>query len=159
MKIERNSLRPLRVAAAFTIAETVVAMAVLGIMFGSFFAGLSLSFSIVQSAREGMRATQILSEKMETIRLYTWDQITATNFQATFNPTANVSGVPGSGVSGVIYTGQVSVAVAPINNKESYAADVKAVTVSLKWRSGAILHQTEMTTFVSRYGMQNYITN
>lgn len=157
MRIEQNNPKRRRAASAFSMAETVVAVAVLGIVMASFFGGLSLSLSVVQTARETMRATQIMTERMDTIRLFTWDQINNTNFTAPFNPTATISNVLGSGQQGLIYTGQVTVAAAPIANGESYTATVKQVTITLNWRSKNMNHQTLMKTFVSQYGMQNYI--
>lgn len=140
------------------MAETIVAVAVFAIMFASFFGGLSLSLSAVQSARETVRATQIMSEQMDTIRLKTWDDVLKlnnTSFYPAFNPIS--SNVVNAGSAGLTYTAQVFVANAPITSGESYATNVKQVTIQLTWKSRKLLHKTEMTTFFSRYGMQNYI--
>lgn len=158
IELEQNNPRRCCAASAFSMAETIVAVAVFAIMFASFFGGLSLSISTVQSARETVRATQIMSEQMDTIRLKTWDDILKlnnTNYYPKFNPIS--SNLANAGSAGLTYTAQVFVVNAPIINGESYAANVKQVTVQLTWRSRKLLHQTEMTTFVSQYGMFNYI--
>src|SRR3954468_16463899 len=54
---------------AFTLIETVVATMLAGIMLPTLYAGLASGFSIVQAARENLRATQILVQRMEAVRL------------------------------------------------------------------------------------------
>ena len=138
---------------AFTLSEVLVALAIGSILFVSLYSGLSTGFAVVQLARENLRATQILQEKMETIRLYTWDQITTagfipTNFTDVFYTATQYSG-------GLTYTGSVTIAGAPIT--ENYSNDLRMVTVQVTWESANVLRTREMKTFVSRYGLQNYI--
>ena len=160
MRIEQNNPKRFCAASAFSMAETIVAVAVFAIMFASFFGGLSLSLSTVQSARETVRATQIMSEQMDTLRLKRWDQIDQlnnTNYYPTFNLIS--SNVPNAGSAGLTYRARVSVIPgnAFINNGESYRTNVKQVTIRLTWQSRNLEHKTEMTTFFSQNGMQTYI--
>jgi prepilin-type N-terminal cleavage/methylation domain-containing protein len=138
---------------AFSMIEILVAMTVLGIMFVSLYSGFSSGFAVVQLARENLRATQILQEKMETIRLYTWDQINTpgfvpTNFVDNFYVSSNV-------VSGMSYTGRVTIAKAPVS--ETYSNELKSVTIDLKWVSADVMRTRTMQTYVTRNGLQNYI--
>jgi type II secretory pathway pseudopilin PulG len=138
---------------AFSLIEVVVAVGLAGIMFVSLYAGISSGFAVVQLARENLRGTQILQEKMETLRLYTWEQLTTvgfipTNFTDVFYATTQSA-------SGLTYTGMVSIASAPVT--EAYSNDLKQITVRVTWTSANVLREREMTTFVSRYGLQNYI--
>lgn len=131
----------------------MVAVGLGGIMFVSLYTGFSSGFAVVQLARENLRGTQILQEKMETIRLYTWDQITTpgfipTNFTDVFFPGTQA-------VSGLIFTGKVTIASAPIT--EAYSNDLKLVTVEVNWISAKVLRTRSMSTLVSRYGLQHYI--
>jgi hypothetical protein len=138
---------------AFTLMEAVIAGAVAAVMFASVYLGLGQGFAIIQSARENLRATQILQEKMETIRLYTWDQISSNGFiPTTFTAPFNAASTQSSG--GLVYSGTLTISPAPMT--ESYAADHKLVTVVLTWPSGGMQHQRQTSTFVSRYGMHNY---
>jgi type II secretory pathway pseudopilin PulG len=156
VKLERNKRTSV---AAFTLAETIVAAAVMAIMFASFFGGLSLGLKVVGSARETLRATQILGEAMETIRLSKWDVVQSTNFTMPFNPTADVTNVVGSGQYGLTYNVQVTVVTnsSAFTLSESYKPDVKEVTAQLSWRSGSLWKTNEMKTFVARYGLQPYL--
>src|ERR1043165_7672934 len=67
---------PKRAAQGFTLIDALFAMVISGVMFTALYAGLAFGFKVIRIARENTRATQIMLEKMETIRLYTWDQVT-----------------------------------------------------------------------------------
>jgi len=143
---------------AFTLPEVMLGVLVILITFGGFYLGFSQGFAIIQVARENLRATQILQEKAETIRLFTWDQIEAattgtyvtTNY---FYPRAN------SGGQGVVYRVEraVSSATSMFSAGESYVNDIKLVTFTIKWTSGSLLRQRQMQTLVAQYGLHNYI--
>jgi len=139
---------------AFTLVEVMAAFVVIGIMVVALFTAFSSGFNLVQVTREDQRATQLLLEKMEVVRLYNWDQITSptfipTNFVAPFYAT-------NTELTGLLYTGAVTIAEAPIS--ESYSNDMRLVTVSVGWTSSdGRSHQRQISTFVSRYGLQNYI--
>jgi hypothetical protein len=139
---------------AFTTIEVLVAVLLCSITFLGLYAGLASGFTFVQLARENLRGTQILEEKMETIRLYRWDQVTnttfiPTNFVDTFYPLGTQS------TAGLTYTGVVTITDAPLT--EYYADSLKQVRVDLSWKSGSKVRTRQMTTLVSQYGLQNYV--
>ena len=142
-------------AGAFTLPEVLVAAGLIGFSGLALFTGFQQSFNLVESDRENLRATQILQEKMEMIRMYSWDQVTnngfiPSTFTDTFDPTAATN------FSGVTYTGTVIVTNAPIS--ETYSNELRLVNVSLSWTNGlGTPHTREMTTLVAHYGLQNYI--
>src|SRR6266498_2256567 len=90
---------------AYSIVEVMVAVFLLGIFIISLFAGLSSGFAVVQLARENLRATQILVQKMESVRLYNWTELTNSayfklSFKDWYYPPGTNSGSPG-----VVYQG------------------------------------------------------
>ena len=107
----------------------------------------------MRMARENLRATQILLDKMEAIRLYDWDQVN-TNFIAP-NFIVNYDVTTASTNSGILYYG--SVILAPANTGTSYSDDLKLVTVRLNWKTGRIARSRDLSTYVCRTGIQNYI--
>src|SRR5689334_13065774 len=140
--------------AAFSMIEVLVTIAVFGIVLLSLYSGITNGFAFVELTRENLRATQIMEEKMETIRLYRWSQITQsgfipTNFVVSFCPFKTQS------TAGLTYTGTVSIVDAPIS--EFYSDDLKQVTITIAWTSGNALRQRRMTSFVAQYGLQNYV--
>jgi len=134
--------------------EVAIAVALLGIMIVGLYLAFSQGFAIVQLARENLRATQILQEKTETIRLYTWDQINTPGFiPATFNAPFYAVGNGTNG--GLIYEGNLTISDTLL--PESYAPDMRQVDVWVTWKSGELTRSRGMTTYVSRYGLHNYI--
>ena len=63
-----------------TLVEVVMAVALLGIMTSGIFGSFRYGFFTLQLVRENQRATQIILEKVETIRLYNWDQVNLNGF-------------------------------------------------------------------------------
>jgi len=141
---------------AFTLVEVLVGVTVMGIMMVSLYAGFAFGFKQIRSARENVRATQVLEERMEVVRVVNWDDVNTpgyipTSFQSPFyadnptNPPAN----------NFYYTGTVQVASAPMT--ETYSNDLRMVKIQLTWPSGHLIRTRQMTTFVARSGMQRYI--
>ena len=67
--------RPAAACSGFTLIEGIMGVGIMGVLFVSLYTGMTTGFGVVRMARENLRATQVLQEKFETIRLYTWEQI------------------------------------------------------------------------------------
>jgi hypothetical protein len=135
--------------------EVTIGMAVVGIVFVALYSGLTSGIASVSMARENARATQIMAEKLDSIRLYSWDKITelgftSTAFTAPFIPSAS-SDTP----SELKYSGRVTLGTAPVDN--AYKTNMRQLTVSLSWETGSVKRQRSMTTLIAKDGMQNYI--
>src|SRR5256885_4625688 len=110
MKITRsNQIPPPALAgnAGFSLVEVTVGMAVIGTAVVALFSGFTSGFFTMQMARENLRATQIMLEKTETLRLYSWDQVTTPGFipltfTAPYDPNAT------NGVANIIYSGAMA---------------------------------------------------
>lgn len=143
-----------RSCAGFTFVETFVAMFVVGLVVIALYGGMTSGFSVIRIARENQRATQILVEKMETIRLYNWDQITASsNFIPRTFETYYYSGDRTN--TGVLYRGSISINPAPVT--EGYSNTLREIVVDIEWTERGLPRQREIRTFVSQYGLQNYV--
>jgi uncharacterized protein (TIGR02598 family) len=142
---------------AFTLVEVMMAVAVMGIMLVTLYGGFAFAFTEMKLARENVRATQILQEKMEVVRLYTWDQAVntpgymPTNFTEAYYPTNPTNSATGS----FTYKGTVVVTAAPLT--ETYAGKLRMIQVRVTWGSGPKTHTRQMTTFISQYGLQKYV--
>ena len=110
---------------------------------------------MMRLARENARATQVMLEKVESIRLYDWDQVVANGFvPLTFTNYYDPQGAPG--FQGVVYAGTMTVSNVPFAT--SYSANMKQFTVTVSWTTaGTINHYRELSTFVAQNGMQNYV--
>jgi type II secretory pathway pseudopilin PulG len=142
-----------RLQAAFGLTESLIGVVIIGVVFTALYAGMTTGFQSVRSARENLRATQILLEKFESLRLYNWDQITSTNSYIpreftnhyVLNPTT----------AGTVYTGRVSIDPVPIT--EVYRDDMRSVTVTVEWQTGNTRRSRTFTSYVAKYGLQHYI--
>jgi type II secretory pathway pseudopilin PulG len=153
MKIKLNLSKASRRLKAFSLIEVTVGMGILGTVVGAVLSGFTAGIFTMKMARENLRATQIMLERMETIRLYSWDQINTPNylsntFTAFYDP--NATNAPG-----LTYSGTMTVANAPISS--SYSNDMKMFTVTLSWKTGDLPRTRTFSTYISRYGMQDYI--
>jgi len=142
---------------ASTLAEVLVAALVLAIMFVTLYGGISSGFAVTEATREDLRATQILVERMEGIRLFNWNQLTDTNlnplsFTRNYYPMAK----PGES-KGITYTGTVSVTSVDFDPPATYTNQMKKISVTLTWTTGNLQHSRTMYTYAAKYGMQNYI--
>jgi len=155
MKLNAASLQSRRVQAAHSLPEAVIAVLILGTMLVSLYAGFTSGFAVVQLARENLRATQIMLQRMESVRLYTWSQL---QDQPTFVEYFDPFGQTNQG-RGVVYSGSVILSQ-PVNLPAAYSSDVRAVTVSLYWTNyngdTKIVRGRQLQTLVARHGIQNY---
>ena len=138
---------------AFMLAEATIGLGVAGIATVALLSGFTSGFFTMRMARENLRATQILLEKTETIRLYSWDQINTPGFipptfSATYDPQSPKS-------QGLLYEGSLTISNAPISS--SYRADLKMVTVRLNWKTGKVNRTREFSSYIARNGLQTYI--
>jgi type II secretory pathway pseudopilin PulG len=142
---------------AFTLVEVLMGVGVLGVMMVSLYGGLYFGFAQVKISREDERATQILQEKMEVVRLLNWSQVANLPgyVPATFTASYAVGNPTNAPASSLTYSGTVLVTNAPLS--ETYSNDLRMIQVQVRWQSGGVNHQRQMTTFVSHYGLQNYV--
>jgi hypothetical protein len=156
MKLKLNSGNNWpRARDGFSLMDALFAMAVAGFMFVALYAGLAFGFKIIKMARENTRATQIMLEKMETIRLYTWNQVTNTGFIPTNKFVVPYYSV-GSTNTSLLYTGRITIAPCPIG--ASYADNMRKITIRVDWTPFDSTNRSRtMSTYVTRNGLQNYV--
>jgi prepilin-type N-terminal cleavage/methylation domain-containing protein len=163
-------------ASGFTLVEVLTSAAIAAVIFTAVFASVSVSFGLLTTTRQNLRATQIMVSRLEGLRLEAWDTTNGlsqlfntgyvpTNFTESFYPL----GLNGTTNDGISYYGSMSISnmgsgwflggTAP-----SYAAQVALVTVTLNWTNSARginaigkTHTRSMSTVVAQYGLQNYI--
>jgi hypothetical protein len=158
---------------AFTLVEALVAAAIGAIIFTALYAGISNSFSLLNTARANLRATQIMVSRLEGLRLCAWGNGT-NQLSQLFNPSIipptftdyfYPEGMNGdSGSHGTTYSGTMIVETnISLTPPASYSSRMARVTVTLTWSDGlagrAITHSRSMSTYVAQYGEQNYVFN
>jgi len=101
-------------------------------------------------ARDNLRATEIMTEKLERIRLYRWSQVNqpgliATNFSVAYD----------SFSTNPIYSG--TIAIAPASFSSNYTNQMRLVTVELTWTTGNVQRSRRMSTYVTFNGLHTYV--
>ena len=163
MKISRHG-GSRRAEFAYTLAEVVMGAMIVSVTFVSLYAGMSSGFAVTRVARENLRATQIMLERMEGIRLYNWEQLIYSNWIPTmftnyYYPLTN------AGEScGIPYTGKFTITnVTFPSPAPSYANNMRLISVQVWWTNSLgtnqLVRTRQMQTYVGRIGLQSYIYN
>jgi prepilin-type N-terminal cleavage/methylation domain-containing protein len=172
MRIAKEPHRPQRSAksqAGFTLVEALFAMVIVGIVFTALYSAMASSQNTAQLAREDARATQILIEKMDKLRLLNWDQlndntVVPDKFWMSFNPEDvdfggdGLTSLKGAGKykqMQLLYTGKITITNGPTD--VTYGTNMATVTIDLSWTSSIGLDRTRsLTTYFAQYGEENY---
>ncbi|HEX9047345.1 MAG TPA: hypothetical protein VF988_09990 [Verrucomicrobiae bacterium] len=127
---------------------------------------MNFDLSATRLSRENTRATQILLDKMECVRLYQWQQLTnpailVPNFVNWTYESTNAGAVNAVG-KGTCYVGNIKVTTpVPGLAGTAYADKLAMVTVTVSWNSGNTnltpTHTRTMSTYYSRIGMESVI--
>ena len=154
----RQDRTPQQSRSGFTLVETLIGSVMTVIVFGALLVAIAHGFGVMHASSENNRATQILLDRMEGIRLYTWDQLVSSNMVSTEFETA-FEPVGGTNVgSGVVYHGSILVTNLSLYPAPSYSPDLRRVTVTVTWTNNGGLRQRSMSTFVARNGVQNHVS-
>lgn len=157
MRLLSRTRPPCRAAAGHSLPEAVIAVSLVGVMFISLYAGFTTGFGILRSARENIRATEILNEQTERVRLLNWSQVNSTDylpptFVRPFDPADN-----SPNPSGPVFHGRIETDL-PTDWPEPYQNRGRLITITLTWTnsegSTPLVHQRQVQTCVARYGMQ-----
>jgi len=146
----------------YTFVEVLVASGILGFVAATLYGAFAVGFCIIQATRENLRATQIMVQKTEAIRLLTWSQTGDTNYlRPVFVEAYDPSGAR-TNSAGAKYTGYVSATLPAAGAlPEAYRTNMRTITVTVYWTNymggKSIVHRRDMQTRVARNGMQNYV--
>jgi hypothetical protein len=162
MKINEVATRKpgVHAALAYSLIDVMMGVALLGTMMVSLYGGIASGFALTQLARENLRGTQIMLERMEGIRLYNWNQITVsnmvpTNFTSYYYPLA-----ASNNSQGITYWGTLNidrVASTNLSPAVGYSDSMRAIRVMLVWTNGGYQRIRTMSTLVAKNGIQNYV--
>jgi|SRR5690242_12091701 len=153
-----------RFADASTLVEVLMGALITAILFLSIFGVISNGTTILQSTRENLRATQILDSRMEGLRLIPWGYATNQLFDSNCVPPIFVEsfyppGLNGKSSSrGAVYYGSMAIQTnITLTPPSSYYTQMCLVTVKLNWTNTSGVHARTMSTYVAKYGLQNYV--
>jgi len=158
-----------RAQLAFSLIEVCISVAVLALMLVSLYGGMSSSFGTIRLARENLRATQIMLERVEGLRLYNWNQLVYSNmvpmwFTNYYYPLA------AQGESrGCMYVGKMEIVAAGLTPPASYSTNMRSINITVYWTNYFFatdlknrelrknIRTRTMRTYTARDGIQNYV--
>jgi uncharacterized protein (TIGR02598 family) len=142
----------------YTLIEVLLAIFIAAVTASVLFSAFDGGFALLRTTREDLRATQILSQRTEAIRLFTWQDLTnsATTFRDYYNPSGT------NAVSrGTVYTVRITPIIAPTNMPAAYQNQIQLVTISVTWTNylgkQAVSHSRQMETLSAQHGMQAFL--
>lgn len=161
-------------ASAFTLPEVLISIVLVSIVIVSLYGGITQGLVTVDVGRDNMRATQVMVNTMEVIRLYNWDQINApgfipTNFVINLYPTNTVGAVDSTATRLASTETQASqsvmgnrkagvrIKVEPPAVGGSYSNNMREITVTLTWTNQNVVRSRSMKSFVAQEGIQQYV--
>jgi prepilin-type N-terminal cleavage/methylation domain-containing protein len=146
---------------AFTIVEVLVAVTIMGMAIAALMVATSSGLRTIKQAREDLRATQIMAQRLETIRLLTWKQLNDTKY---FNTDIFTDYYDADKSTGTVYYGKCELLSCPYS--VDYASSLKTVRITLTWTNGVLstngvrfpyAHFRTNDTLVCSNGLQSYI--
>lgn len=159
-----------RGAAAFSLIEVLAAVVIAAIVLTAVFAGISGTFTLLNTAREDLRATQIIVSRLEGIHLEAWGSGTnqptqlfnTTLVPRTFTDYFYPLGLNSTTNQGTVYSGTITITTnLNLNPQPSYANSLALVTITVTWVDSGYgvttPHSRSMSTIIAQRGMQNYI--
>jgi prepilin-type N-terminal cleavage/methylation domain-containing protein len=150
MKIRRN----LPNAKAFTIVEVLISVVIVGISAAGLMGCFRFAWFAIRMARENQRATQIILERAEAIRCYSWDNLpNVPNLTRDYyNRTTQEQ--PVYRIHTVLTSWS---SVPPSGTAPSYASKMQTLTIYCTWASGPVTRTRTYTTYIAQDGIQNYV--
>jgi prepilin-type N-terminal cleavage/methylation domain-containing protein len=143
-----NSRRRPQWRSGFSLIEVVVGMGLVAMLLGALFSSFTSGGCNLEMARDNLRATQILAQNLEMIRLCRWDQVAAAAGSLNAVPTGFTNYyTPNDPLSTPVYRG--TVAISNVTFSSSYASDLRQVTVRVDWQTGGVNRTRQVTTLVS----------
>lgn len=144
----------------FSLVEAMVGMAVFGIVCIALYTALAGGFSLMRFAREDLQATQIMVDKMEAMRLYSWEQLTdhkmiPSQFRFEYATGNESDGPSAKGLKGMTYKGKVTISDPPFT--ANYSGKMKQITVRVTWDSQGAERQREISTMVAKNGLYRFV--
>ena len=141
---------------AFSLVEIILCVGLVAMSVLALYSVLGQGTSIAKKVREDERATQVMVELMDGIRLYSWDQITDKDFWPK-KFTLHYDPVGATNGAGGVFEYKCTMNVKKGPNDVDYEDTLKTVTLEIEWTFGGAKRSREFTTFVGKDGLQSYV--
>ena len=145
-----------RTEAAFTLVESMVALMVAAVMFTALYSGFIFSYAALKLDREDLRATQILLQRMETLRLTSFSAIQGGTLTEYYDPNGQTNSSYGAAYTVTITTNAPTSTDMPVQ-PVYYMSKMLKITATATWTNANKLRTRSLQTYASQGGIQSYI--
>jgi len=140
----------------FTLAETLVAILTGTIMLAALYASFAFGYSALKLTQEDLRATQILLQRMELLRLTSFSEIQNDTFTDYYDPSAVNDAKAGAVYTITITTNAPTSSDMPVQ-PVYYMNKMRKVMVTATWTNSNRLRSRSLLTYASQSGIQSYV--
>jgi prepilin-type N-terminal cleavage/methylation domain-containing protein len=145
-----------RSSSGFTFVETMVSILIGSVMLAALYASFAFGYGAVKLAREDLRATQIMLQRQEMLRLTSFSAIQAGTFTEYFDPSSVTNGCQGAIYTITVTTNAPTASDMPVQ-PVYYMNKMRKVTVTATWTNSNQLRTRSLITYASQNGIQNYV--
>jgi type II secretory pathway pseudopilin PulG len=145
-----------RAEAAFTLVECVVGLLVAAVMLTALYSSFIFAYGALKLDREDLRATQILLQRMETLRLTSFSAIQGGTLTEYYDPNGQTNSSYGAAYTVTIATNAPTSADMPVQ-PVYYMNKMLKVTATATWTNANKVCTRSLQTYASQAGMQSYI--
>jgi len=143
--------------AAFTLIEAMVSLVIGAVMLTALYSSLVFGFGAVKLDREDLRATQILLQRMETLRLTSFSAIQNGTLTEYYDPNG-LSSCYGATYTITITTNAPTSSDMPVQ-PVYYMNKMRKVTATATWTNANQLRTRSLQTYATQAGIQSYVYN
>lgn len=144
--------------AGFTFVETLVAVLTGAVMLTALYSSFTFGVGAVKLTRENLRATQIMLQQLETLRLSSFSAIPTGTFTDYYDPTGVTNGTHGAIYTITVTTNTPTSADMPVQ-PVYYMSKMLKVTVTATWTNSSQVRTRSLQTYASQNGIQSYVYN
>jgi len=141
---------------AFSLIEAMVAILVGAIMLTALYSSFIFGCAAVKLDREDLRATQILLQRMETLRLTSFSGIQNGTVTEYYDPNGQTNGSYGALYTVTIATNAPTSTDMPVQ-PVYYMNKMRKITATATWTNSNQMRTRSLQTYASQAGMQSYV--
>ena len=145
-----------RSEAAFTLVECIVGLLIAAVVLTALYSSFIFAYGAVKLDREDLRATQILLQRMETLRLTSFSAIQGGTLTEYYDPNGQTNSTCGAAYTVTVTTNTPTATDMPVQ-PVYYMNKMLKVTATATWTNANRLCTRSLQTYASQAGIQNYI--
>ena len=159
MRIQQASKYFDKGSAGFTLAEAMISVLIGAIMLTALYSSFSFGFATVKLAREDLRATQILVERLEIMRLTSFSDIQKNDtIVEYYDPNGLTNSTSGAGYTVTITSKAPNPSDMPVQ-PVYYMGKMLKITATATWTNSNQLRSRTLQTYSAQSGIQSYVYN